>query len=398
MSELVPSKHLPAAVTLTGVSLNLSRAIGPALAGIIIAAAGPSAVFALNSLSFFCIIIALIGWERAPSESPLPAERLYGAMRAGIRYVWGSPALQIVLIKSGAFFIFASGIWGLLPLVARVQLHCGPIGFGILLALLGLGAVLGALLLSRLRQKLTCDQLIFIGAIGFSVTTFILALSQNFYFACGAMILGGVGWICVLATLTTLVQQVVSAWVRARAISIFLTIFFGGMAIGSLLWGWMATHFTISIALSVAAVGLFCGNFLTYAFISGENLIQDHTPSQHLPAPTVEEEPRYEEGPVMVTVEYTIKRNDVETFTRSIKNLRRIRFRDGAFFWSLFKDIENPNKFVECFMVESWLEHLRQHERISISDKEIIEKVGSFHEGNLPPHVTHFVAHQFSRK
>mgnify|MGYP001260934051 FL=1 len=398
MSELVPSKHLPAAVTLTGVSLNLSRAVGPALAGIIIAATGPAAVFALNSLSYFGIIIALIGWERAPSESPLPAERFYGAMRAGLRYAWGSPALQIVLIKSCAFFIFASGIWALMPLVVRIQLHGGPIEFGILLALLGSGAVLGALLMPHLRQKLNCDQLILTGAIGFAITTFILAIVTNFYFACGVMVLGGISWICVLATLTTLVQQVVSAWVRARAISIFLAIFFGGMAMGSILWGWMATHFTISIALLIAAAGLLVFNFLTYIFISAENLILDHTPSQHLPAPIVIEPPRFEDGPVMVTVEYTVKRQNIENFTGAMRDLRRIRLRDGAFFWSLFRDIENSKKFVECFMIESWLEHLRQHERISISDKEIIEKVRTFHEEKTPPHILHFVAQELPRK
>jgi MFS family permease len=398
MSELVPSKHLPSAVTLTGVSINISRAIGPALAGFIIANAGPSAVFTLNSLSFFGIIIVLKGWQRPPKESSLPAERFYGAMRAGLRYTGGSPAFQIVLIKACAFFVFASGIWALLPLIARVKLQGGPIEYGVLLTLLGCGAVLGAMFLPYLRQKLNCDQRVLAGAIGFAITTFILSSTNNFYLACGAMLLGGIAWTSVLATLITLVQQVVSTWVRARAISIFFAIFFGGMSLGSFFWGWIATHYSISIALFCAAVGLFSSNILTYLFISGENLILDHTPTHHLPAPTVKEAPKHEEGPVMVTIEYTIERNDIPAFTQAIRDLRRIRLRNGAFFWSLFKDIENPKKFVECFMVESWLEHLRQHDRISVSDRETQEKVSSFHQGNTSPRITHFVAQKVKRK
>ena len=338
------------------------------------------------------------GWERAPRESALPAERLYGAMRASLRYVWGSPALQTLLIKACAFFIFASGIWALLPLIARLQLNSGPLGYGILIGLLGFGAVVCAFLLPSIRQKLNCDQLVLMGAIGFAVSTLILALSKNFYFACGGMILGGLAWMAVLSTFMTLVQQIVHAWVRARALSILLAIFFGGMTVGSMLWGWMATHYTIPVALLIAAIGMLVCNLLTYFFISGENLIVDSTPSQFLPIPIVEEEPRYEEGPIMVTVEYIVKKDSINNFIRTMRDLRRIRLRDGAFFWSLFKDIGNPKKFIECFMVESWVEHLRQHERTTVSDQKIQEKVDACHEGKNPPQVTHFVTHKLPRK
>ncbi|OJW50339.1 MAG: hypothetical protein BGO67_00215 [Alphaproteobacteria bacterium 41-28] len=397
MSELVPSKHLPAAVTLIGVNINLSRAIGPALGGAIIAAAGPAAVFAINALSFFGIIVSLFGWKSKSNESSLPAERFFGAMKASIRYVKGSPALQTILLKSCAFFVFASGVWSLLPLVARIQLHVGALGYGILFACLGLGAVIGAFLLPKLREHFNCDQLIFLGAIGFAVTTFIVAFTKGFYFACGAMVLGGVSWTAVLATLTTVVQQAVSTWVRARALSVFLAIFFGGMALGSVVWGGIASHSTISISLLLAAIGLILANFLTFVFTSGQKIL-DQTPSGSLPAPVVEEAPRYEEGPVLVTVEFYVKRNQIENFLQVMKSLRRIRMRDGAFFWNLFQDIEDRKKFIECFLIESWLEHLRQHERMSVSDQEIQDKAGSFHEGKDPPRVTHFIARELPRK
>lgn len=398
MSELVPSKDLPPAVTLIGLSINLSRAIGPALGGIIIAAAGPAAVFAINALSFFGIIIALFAWHHPPNENILPAERLFGAMRAAVRYVRGSPALQTILLKSSAFFVFASSVWALLPLVARSNLHSGPMGYGFLFAFFGIGAVLSTILLPRLREKLNCDQLIVIGAMGFAITAFILSLSNNFYFAGGGMVLGGMSWTLVLATLTTLVQQVVSSWVRARALAIFLAVFFGGMAAGSILWGWIASHFTISIALFVSALGLMIANFLTYLFTSGQRLILDLTPSNHLPLPHTTENPRYEQGPVMVTIEYSVPSQKIESFSLAMEDLRHIRIRDGAFFWTLFQDIENRKRFVECFMIESWLEHLRQHERASISDRDVQDKVSGFHDDKTPPRVTHLIAYNRPKK
>jgi MFS family permease len=398
ISELVPPKELSSAVTLTGLTINFARFTGPVLAGLIIAAYGPAAVFAINALSFFGIIISLFGWQRTPSDSLLPAERLFGAMRAGIRYVRGSPALQTLFVKSSAFFVFASGVWALLPLVARINLSSGPIGYGVLFAFFGMGAIIGALLLPRFREKLGCDTLIVLGATGFAVTAFTLSLSSNFYFACGGMMLGGTSWTVVLATLITVVQQVVASWVRARALSIFLAIFFGAMAVGSILWGWIASHFTISIALFVSAMGLLIANYLAYIFTSSERLILDFTPSGHLPAPHVEEELKYEQGPVMITIEYFVSPQQTKNFSRVMRDLRRIRLREGAFFWSLFQDVEDTKKFVECFMVDSWLEHLRQHERISISDREVQDKAGTFHEGKDPPQVTHFIAYDVPKK
>ncbi|MFZ2196326.1 MAG: MFS transporter, partial [Thermodesulfovibrionales bacterium] len=390
--------ELPAAVTLIGLTINFARSIGPIMAGIIIAAQGPAAVFAINALSFLGIIVSLYGWQHAPNDSILPAERLFGAMRAGIRYVRGSPALHVLFIKSSAFFIFASAVWALLPLVARVNLSSGPVGYGALFGFFGMGSVLGALALPTFREKLNCDKLIVVGASGFAITTFILAFTSNFYVACGGMMLGGLCWTVVLATLLTVVQQVVSSWVRARTLSIFLAIFFGAMAVGSILWGWIASHFTISHSLFVAALGLIIANFLAFIFTSGESLILDFTPTGHLPAPDVEEAPQYEQGPVMVTVEYFVKPQQAEHFSRSMRDLRRIRLREGAFFWTLFQDIEDRKKFVECFMVDSWLEHLRQHERISISDRVAIDKANSFHDGKESPRVIHFVAYDVPKK
>lgn len=390
--EMVPSKDLYSAILLFGVSMNTSRAIGPAMAGFIIAGLGPGAVFALNAASFFGIIFALKRWHREPIESTLPAERFFSAMRAGMRYVRGTPNLLNVMQKASAFFIFASASWALIPVVARTTLKAGPTGYGLLLASLGLGAVISAFILPRLRQLINTDHLVLLGGIAFSFTNLILAFSGDFYLSCFAMLLGGFAWIAVISTLHTIAQQSVSSWVRARALSIYLMIIFTGMAAGSILWGWIATQYSTSFALFISGIGLLIGQLVTYHVRLEGIRLPDHTPSKDSPAPTGEVIPSHEQGPIMITVEYTVDRENQDAFIEMVQKLRRIRLREGAYFWSLFQDIADHKKFVECFMVESWLEHLRYHERVSISDRRIQAKVNAFQNDRKKTKVTHLVA------
>lgn len=396
--ELVPEKMLFTAITLNGVGINVARAIGPAIAGAIIAAAGPAAVFAINTASFLGIIIALVYWQRKPLETTLPAERFFGAMRAGIRYVSGSPVIQNVLIRASSFFLFASATWALLPLVARIGLHQGPTGYGILFALLGIGAVFAAFFLPKIRQYCNVDQLVLLGSLIFASTIFILAISKNFYLACVGMLGAGIAWMMVLAALNTTAQQASSSWIRARVLSAYFMVFFGNMAIGSIVWGAIANYFGLSISLLIASGGLVITSLLCMSFSLEQSQELDLSPSKSSPAPVVEAEPEYEQGPIMVTIEYDIGPNNITKFNQAMRQLRLIRRRDGAFFWNLFNDITQPKRFVECFMVESWLEHLRQHERLSVSDQKIIARTKSLHEGKKPPLVSHFVAHELPKK
>lgn len=396
--EIVSTKDLYSAIILNGVAFNISRAIGPACAGLIIAAAGPGAVFAINAISFFGIIFALKRWKRLPSDSALPAERLFGAIRAGFRYVRGTPTLHHVMLKSCAFFIFASSAWALLPLVARFELGCGPLGYGFLLACLGIGAVIGAFAIMDLQRLFNTDQLILAGAMGFCITIFLLAFFENYIIACIAMILGGIAWLSINSTLNTIAQQSVASWVRARALSVYLMIFYGSMALGSVLWGWVATRYSISFSLKIAGFGILISNLITYHFRLKDSQILDYTPTKDSPAPKGEVLPKSEQGPIMVTIEYTVSPENADAFRVAMQDLRQIRLREGAFFWSLFHDIEKHKKFVECFMMESWLEHLRYHERISISDRRIQAKILTFHELEQRPKVHHFVAYDLPRK
>ena len=390
--ELVQRPELPAAIGLNTIGMNVSRSVGPALAGLIVAAAGSGVVFILNALSFLAVIAALLIWKRAPKESELPAERVIGAIRAGLRYARHSPELRAVLTRGAAFFVFASASWALLPLIVRQELKRGPSTYGFFLACLGAGAIGGALLLPRLHARVSRDRIV-AGATGlYSIAMLALAHSGNVFAAGAAMLLTGVAWICVVSSLMTAAQTALPGWVRARGLALFWVVFTGGMAAGSVIWGQVASWIGIPYALTVSAVGALLGIAATWQYRIGRHDADDRSPSVHWPIPMLADDVESDRGPVMVTVEYRIDLARAHEFAQIMHQMRRIRRRDGAFMWELFNDIEQPDRMVECFMVESWLEHLRQHERTTVADRKIIEKARAFHLGSDLPKVTHMVA------
>lgn len=390
--ELVPRSELASAIALNSMGMNTARSIGPALAGLIVASAGPGAVFMLNALSFLAVIAALKTWQRAPQPSELPAERLAGAVRAGLRYARHSPELRAVLARGAAFFLFASAAWALLPLIVRQELQAGPRTYGLFLACMGIGAVGGALLLPRLHARVSRDRLVAGATALYALAMLALAHSGNVVAAGAAMLLIGVAWISVVSSLMTAAQTALPRWVRARGLALFWVVFTGGMAAGSTLWGQVASLTDIPGALTAAAVGALAGIALTRSYRIGRHDVADLSPSLHWPSPTGHDGVGRDRGPVMVTVEYRIDPARAGEFSRILQRVRRIRRRDGAFMWELFSDVAEPGRMVECFMVESWLEHLRQHERVTVSDRALLEQARAFHLGDAPPRVTHLVA------
>lgn len=390
--ELVPRAELHAAISLNTVGMNVARAVGPALAGLIVAAAGPGVVFLLNAISFLATIAALHSWKRAPRESELPAERLAGAVRAGLRYARHSPELRAVLARGVAFFVFASSAWALLPLIVRQELHSGPGTYGLFLACMGTGAIAGALLLPKLRGRASRDRIVAGTTLLYVAALLALAHSGNVYAAGSAMLLMGAAWISVVASLMTATQTALPGWVRARGLALFWVVFMGGMAAGSALWGQVASWVGIPMALTMAAAGALLGIAATWRYKIGLHDVVDLSPSMHWPTPLWSDELELDRGPVMVTVEYQIDPANAVEFARAMHHMRRIRRRDGAFMWELFNDVEAPGRMVETFMVESWIEHLRQHERVTVADRDVSERVRRFHVGSEPPRVTHLVA------
>ena len=390
--ELVPRAELHAAISLNTIGMNLSRSVGPALAGLIVAVAGPGFVFILNAVSFLATIAALKSWQRPTRESELPAERLIGAIRAGLRYARHSPELRAVLARGIAFFVFASASWALLPLIVRQELNSGPGTYGLFLACVGVGAIGGALLLPRVHRHASRDGIVAGATVLYTVAMLALAHSGNVIAAGAAMLITGVAWISVVSSLMTATQTALPGWVRARGLAFFWVVFTGGMAVGSALWGQIASWIGIPETLTVAAIGALAGIGATWKYRIGLHDVADLTPSMHWAAPMMADDLELDRGPVMVTVEYQIDPARTHEFKPVMQQMRRIRRRDGAFMWELFNDIEDPGRFVECFMVESWLEHLRQHERVTVADRDISEKARVFHIGAEPPKVTHLVA------
>jgi MFS family permease len=397
MPELVPRSELPLAVSMNGMAFNIARAVGPALGGLVVAAAGSWAVFLLNSISFVGVILVLYRWRREPVESISPTERVLGAMRAGLRYVRHAPELRGVLVRTGVFALCASALWAMLPLVARRELGLRAAGYGVLLGGLGAGAILGAVVLPKARQRISANMLVVCSTVVFAATTATLASVRSYSLLCVAMVFGGLAWMTTMSSFNIGVQTVVPEWVRARALAIYLLVFFGSMAVGSAFWGALAERVGIQTALLSAAAMLLVGLTAALFFPLRINEELDLDPSLHWSEPTVVSEPPPGQGPVLVTVEYRVDAERVTEFLQAMKDSERILRRDGAVRWGLFADPAQPGRYMETFLVESWAEHMRQHARITNDDIAVQEHARSFHVGDSPPVVTHLIAEDFSR-
>nr|BBH88116.1 MFS transporter [Thermosporothrix sp. COM3] len=389
--ELVPQQEVSSAVGLNSLSINLARAVGPALGGVVVALLGVAAVFLLNMLSFVGVILVLIFWRPATDkrQSALPAEHVLGAIRTGLRYEVYEPAQQIVLVRSAAFILFASALWALLPVVVKQDLGQGVLGYSALLAALGIGAVVGALFLPRLRHRFSLDTLLSIMSLLFALATISLAVIKSMSILSITLFLGGITWIACVSSLNVAAQTTAPAWVRARAIGTYTLVFQGGMAVGSTLWGVVASILSNPLTLFIAAVGLCLSLLVTlrWRFTANEQL--DFTPAAIQSQPDVVPRAQYEDGPVLVLIEYHPDESQQDDFVRSLYKLKRIRLRDGAYRWGLFRDVREPGRYLESFVVNSWIEHLRQHERMVASDRALFEHTLLFRSAEQ---VSHFIA------
>ncbi|HEX8237713.1 MAG TPA: MFS transporter [Abditibacteriaceae bacterium] len=393
--EMVPRSDLRSAVTLGGVAMHGARAIGPALGGLIISRGGPQATFALNALSFMGVLIVFYRWKRETQESVLPSEHVMGAVRAGWRYVRHDSALQTIVARTVIFISCAAAQWGLLPLLARREAGLSAAQYGILLGCGGIGAVAGATLLPRLRARYSNDVVLAATIALYGLASLGLALTRQFVPMCCIMLAGGIAWITVMSTFNAAAITVVPDWVRSRAAALQMIAFQGGMALGAAFWGAVAQRSSIQTALLWASVGQFIGIVAALRLrLSGE--APDLSPSQHWPSPHVAEfytgieDSRYQ--PVLVTVEYCIAPERSGEFAAAMQKVGRSRRRDGALRWGLFRDLAEPGRYVESFMVESWAEHLRQHERVTQVDRELEEQAYTFHIGTERPRVSHLIA------
>jgi MFS family permease len=391
--ELVSPTALPRAVALLSLGVNISRAIGPAAGGLVIAVAGgPAAVFALNAISSIGVAVVLIRWRRTPRKTALPAEHFLGALQAGVRYTRQSPAMLTVLLRSAGFFVFASALWALLPVIGRRNLALGSAGYGALLACLGIGAIAGALSLRRISGSISCNALMLCASTLFAAAMALLGVAPTFAVAAPIMFAAGIAWITIMSSLMGAAQMAAPAWVKARALAIYMLVSQGTMAVGSTCWGWVAAHTSVQVALLAASAALGFAQLLALRFPLDVSAKLDLSPASDWPAPLVDGEVQNDRGPVLVTIEYRIVPAKSTEFATAMARLQSSRRRDGALSWGLYEDAARPGLFVETFIVESWIEHLRQHERVTRADRECEETARKFHIGTQAPLVRHLIA------
>lgn len=389
--QLVPREDLPPAVAMNSVGVNISRALGPAFAGILAGGVGIAAPFWVNAVANLGTIGAL-SWWRSPHKhhSRLPAERFVSAMSTGVRHARHNRPLRATLLRASGFFLFASCYWALLPLVARIQVSGGATFYGVLLGAIGASAIAGALALPSLKRRLGANRLVAAGAIGTALALVLFGAAHEPVLALSASFVAGWSWVAVVASLNVSAQFALPAWVRARGLAVYVAVMFGAMTLGSALWGEIARHAGVPIAHFIAAAGALLAIPATWRWKLQSGAGADLTPSLHWPTPIISPEVAVHEGPVMVSIEYRVKVPDRDAFLATIRPLSAARRRDGAYAWEVFEDIAEPGRLLEVYMLESWVEHLRQHERVTNADRVLEEQVRSF--VMCPPKVTHFVA------
>jgi len=388
---LVPREELDNATAANSVGYNLSRAVGPALGGLVIATSGIASPFWAFTASNLVIIAGLMWWRPKPKCSQsLPAERLTSAVRTGLRYAANNRHLRATLMRAVAFFPFASAYWALLPLVARHQMHNGPEVYGLLLGAIGFGAIIGSLTLGWLKAAFGPDGLGAVGTLATALALVLFGLAHHSALAFCAAVIAGASWTIVLATLYVSAQIALPDWVRGRGLAVFLTVYFGAMTAGSAIWGHIAGMESLSTALFIAAAGAVVAVPLTWRWKLQTAAGLDLTPSMHWRAPAFKLKVENDQGPVLVTVEYRIDTKDRAAFLAAIEEMGYERKRDGAFAWGVFEDPVDPGRFVETFLIESWLELRHLRERVTNADRLLEEEVRKLLLG--PPHVGFLVA------
>lgn len=395
---LASKPDLPNAVAANSAGINVSRAAGPALGGALLGVFGLSAPFWVNAVSNFGAIGALLWWREPPRKSArLPPEHLISAIRTGLRHARYNPALSATLIRAAGFFLFASAYWALLPLVARSQIGGGPMLYGLLLGTIGASAVLGALALPWLNRRLGADRLAALGSLGTAATTALFGLAHDVATALVGSLIAGAAWMATLSSLNVSAQFALPEWVRGRGMAIYVTVMFGALSLGSALWGQAAASLGLGPALFISAAGCALSVPLLRRWKLQMAKGLDLSPSLHWPTPAVTGDFSGDRGPVLVMVAYRIDPKQRQPFLEAMEKVGRERRRDGAYRWRLFEDPSERGRFVETFLSDSWLDHLRQHERVTKADQAIEEAARRFQIGDGPV-TTHLIAVHARRK
>lgn len=389
--EIVGREQLAPAIALNGIGFNIARAVGPIAGGLLLAAMGPAPVFALNAVSFIAVIVVMSRGTYIATPRSAQQEQMLGAMAAAIRYVSHAAAMRSVLARGGVHIFAAVAPVVLLPIIVRSR-NWEASDFGILMGCYGVGAILNAIfILPRLRARFGFDQILVGASLVSAVATAVVGIVPGKFWMGAVLVVTGGAWMTGMNTFSVASQNAFPNWVRARSSAIYMVVMQGSAAIGAIVWGQLTGHFHAPAALGVAAVVLVVSGILSRLLPISHVEKLDLTPSNHWHGHALANEPAPEDGPILVTIEYHIDPAESVAFKASMYHLRQTRLRDGAFRCSVFVDLEDATLYRETFLVGSWAEHLRQHERATVEDQRIEQAVVAFHRGPEPPVIRHLL-------
>lgn len=384
IAELVPRSQIAAATRLDMVSVNVSRAVGPAIAGLVIAAAGVAPVFAMNAGCTLVLVAVLLAWRR-PKSAATAREPFLPAIRAGGRYVRHEPVVRLILLRLVAFIAPATALWALLPLIAHQQLGLSAAGYGVMFAALGLGAVIASFSLARVKQHLSSNALLGWCAVLYGVALAVLVLVPHLAIGLVVLVLAGFCWNATVATINSELQLFLPGWVRGRALAIYLMTFLGSQAFMSPVWGQVVRLTSLPVAVLVAAALVGLGVLAARWRPIPESESLDRAPLSYWGHERLAIDPEPHAGPVIVSVEYDVAPAQQAGFLDAMEAMRRSRMRSGAFRWELYRVAEQPSHFVEQFAVGSWQEHERQHAmRLTVEDQQIEQAAFAFSDTPRP--------------
>jgi len=394
--DAVPREDLPQAITAMGMSYNAARALGPALAGVVFALVGAGWNFALAAAGTLVLLQTVRRWPPRPHPiSRLPAERMWGGMVSGLRFAWHSELILAQLVRTVAYSGAGSALWALLPVIAQRQLGLGAAGFGLLMACLGGGAVAAGLVIGRLRVRFGLELLVAVACAVYALVMLAAALVRWPPVVYAALVLGGASWMTVMSTYNTATQTSAPPWVRSRAVSMHMVAALGSFALGSAVWGALSDLLGLTPALCLAAAAMAAGLLLARRFPLRMGEKQEVTPAsvfEDLQDLQLAWQPGHEDGPVAVEFGYRIRTDDTEAFLDALTQLRGPRKRDGATFWRIYRDLSDPTRYVERFIVESWAGYLHQRARATQADQTLEAQVRSFLLPDEAVTTAHFIA------
>lgn len=394
VGEMVDRSDLTRAVTLNAMGGDVARAAGPGVGGVIVATVGAAGAFAVNALTYVGLIAVLLRWKPVRAPRLLPPERIDIAMGAGFRYAAMSPNLRAVMLRGAIFGGAAAALQALMPLIARDLLGGGPLTYGLLLAAFGVGGVAGGLVGHWLRGKASNETLLRLAVLAFGAAALGIGIDGSLAMTLPLLVIAGAAWILVVSSLNVTVQMTSPRWVVGRSLALYRTSIFAGMAGGSWGWGILAQDHGVGSALCLSALAhavcLLAG--LRAPLAQSDHL--DLTPLQRWiePQPAVPVGPL--SGPIVVSIEYRIREEDIVQFLAAMSDRRRIRLRDGARHWTLMRDLARPDAWVERYHSPTWVEYVRHNQRRTRVDAEISARLRALHQLPEPPVVTRMIERQ----